>query len=186
MATAGMIDTRLEVLCKNLKAIEAVKSWGKLRVVLVDATNDAPDAPITVDTHHIQIEDRFFESLQRSRTGDGRRMTLAFVEHVIDQCKTLADRAFEEALRAHPSFDAASLFDLPPLLALQKLAKALLDANRGLSQLKATTYADSQQMVLDIGNVIERADSVAASINRFLIADKPPASAGGPTPWPPL
>lgn len=192
---ARMIDTRLEVLCKNLKAIESIRDWGKLRVAPLDGAPEADAAadaaPITIDTHRVQIEDRFFEGLQRSRTGDGRRMTLAFIEHVLDQCKALADRAFDEAVAAAPSDDAASLFDLAPLEALQKLAKAVLDANRGLVRLKDTTYADSEQMVIDIGTLVGRADTIAASINRFLIADKPVgaaagAGAGAAGPWPPL
>ena len=143
----------------------------------LDAVDGNDDSPIAIDTHRIQIEDRYFEGLQRSRSGDGRRMTLEFIEHVLDQCKALADRAFEEAVRASPPEDTASLFELAPLEALQKLAKAVLDANRGLVRLKTTTYADSEQMVIDIGNLVARADGIAASINRFLIADKPAAAA---------
>jgi len=183
-------DSRLKVILENLATLEAVRDHGKLRIAAA-AVGDDDDATadITVTTHRLQIEDRWFEGVQRSRTGDGRRMTLAFVGRLLDEVERLADQARDEHLDPHdPAAGPAvnSMFEVDPLEALQQLSCAVRDANRGLSRLKSTTYAEAEQVVLDLTVLITRADAIAARINQFLIEPHKPVGAV-PAAWgPPL
>lgn len=191
MAYPASMDSRLDLILRNLAPLEAVKDFAKLRVVENDAGGGAKDDAITIDTHHLALEDRWvFQGMRRAQTGDGHRITLAFIQHIHSEIEALADRASKAHVHNDPA-RADSMFELPGLKVLQKLSQANKAAIRGLTRLRLTTYAGSEQIAVDLTNLIGRSETISDQIDAYVLrAAGGAAPAAGPLvvdgsgPWP--
>lgn len=176
------MEERLRAIRRNLAALEVLRDFRKLRVVQSDAEEPLDSGtPVGTATHHLAIEDRYvLQGVQRMISGDGHRLTIAFIRLVIDDIEALADDAF----RAHhsppatPAGDGATvapaadagLFRMKPAEVLQELATAVHASLKGLELLKHTTYGESDQIGVWLTELMARMTTIRDRVNGFLRA----------------
>lgn len=198
------MDTKLSTIQRNLSSLEALKDHGKLRVHRLDAPLESgvkeepshasePSESINIGTHHLAVDDRWMlQGVRRTISGDGHKLTIAFVWHLVDEIEALANRAFAQynsGPERPPEKDGSDMFARKALEVLQSLATSILAANKGLIRLKHTTYAENEQIGVELSNLTLTMDRIASRINQFLLnpnaADAPDGRARTVTNWPP-
>jgi hypothetical protein len=192
------MDAKLSTIRRNLAPLEALKDGAKLRVFRSDvgvtrpllddgasgaaqrgvddtvhaATSSA--AATTVATHHLAVEDRWvLQGPRRAITGDGHRLTITFVRHLIQEIEALANQAFQ----THTAADLeagrrdleGNMFALHSLEILQALSTSILAANKGLVRLKHTTYVENEQIGVDLSDLTGSMNRIAQRINTYLL-----------------
>ena len=163
------MQQRLRRVELNLAALEAIKDHDKLRIL-----PNGPDTDLargaTIASHHIAIDERMFMPVRRHFTGDGHAVTIAFIRHIIDEVRTIANAALQRdtALLVEADAPEDSIFSDCPRKVLHRLSCLCTSAKSGIERLRTSTYADSQQIGVELADIIREMDRIISSIADYL------------------
>ena len=168
MATNSM-QQRLGWVELNLAALEAIKDHDKLRIL-----PNSPDGEATPDhsiaSHHIAIDERMFMPVRRHFTGDGHAISIAFIRQIIGEVRTIANAALQRdtVLLEPAAMQEQTIFDDCPRKVLHRLSCLCTSAKSGIGRLRNSTYADSQQIGVELADIGREMDKIIVSIANYL------------------
>ena len=148
------MECRLGDIQLGLAVLQKLRPGDKLCTVLRPDVDEelSPDKP-TIDTHHLEVEQRVLANYRRCFTNDGRQQSLHFITSLLDRAKQMADIAIrsrrEVAPEHHPHARESpapeiSIFVRTPTQVLEDIKQWLIMAESGAANL-LTTYSDSVQ-----------------------------------------
>ena len=158
----------MQEIIDNLAIIKAVKDYEKLRIIPVTETPVSPD--VTLATHKFAIDERYMQGVQRRFSGDGHAANFAFVRLLLRESVKIAVTASQEYMQERISSKEhrQNIYDETPIAVLLALKQALVGAEEGLQRMRRTTYADSQQIAIDLDTLIKNTRYTHSRIQSFL------------------
>lgn len=181
---ASTIESRLADVRSNLAVLGQIKDLDRLCLVpKTDAA--AADATATLETHALNIDQRWMQPVIRKWSGDGRSTTMSFIELVLDDVQAIATIAHQshqdQQNRGVPSSEcrSGSMFVQSPAQVLDDLKSDLTTAIGGINRLKSSTYANDRQFCIDIDTkLVTRISLIISGIKTFFTkpAERPQAS----------
>ena len=87
-------------------------------------------------------------------------VTIAFIRHLIAEVRSIANSALERASRQTEFATTTNLFDESPKKVLHTLSCACTSAKRGVERLRQTTYADSQQIGVELSDILRDLEKI--------------------------
>lgn len=170
------MQQRLRTVELNLAALEAITDFDKLRILPNDPSDTEGVAAPTLASSHLAIDERvFMQGTRRHLSGDGHAVTIAFIRHIIDEVRAIANTALQhDHARNDSAEERTSLFTESPRRVIHALSCSCSSARKGVERLRQSTYADSQQIGVELADIIRDFDKIIASIATFLArADAP-------------
>ena len=171
------MDNQLGYVCANLDVLASIEPYDKLRIVSKDEKSNPDSLLFALDTHTLNIDQRYVPSVMRTVTGDSKASTLAFIKNVLDALDEIAQVAYrsynEQQHRLGAPEEEDTLFVRRPCDVLDTLVTKLRMATEGVRRLKTTTYLTDRQFCLDLKcNVIDRAEFIIQNIKVFFVTAK--------------
>jgi hypothetical protein len=169
------IESRLADVKSNLAVLGQIKDNDRLCLV-PKADVAVVDGTATLQTHTLNIDQRWIQPVIRTWTGDGRTSTMAFAEMVLDDVQaiaTIAHQSYQDQERnsaVGPSdvCRAGSMFVQSPAQVLDELKSDLSTAIAGINRLKSSTYAHDRQFCIDIDTkLVNRINLIIGGIKTF-------------------
>ena len=166
------VQNRLRAVILNLAVLEAVKDYDKLRILPNDP-EASPAAPmVCVKQSHLAIDERsLMQGTRRAMSGDGHSTTIAFVAKVIEEVQEIANHAFSALTAETDGHAKADLFDETPRQMLHELSCACTSSKKGIDRLRQTTYADSQQIGVELADINREFDAIINNVSKLLTAE---------------
>lgn len=167
------MQDRLHAVVLNLAVLEALKDYDKLRILSNDLNDTATTPLVSVEHSHLAIDERvFLQGGRRAMSGDGHATTITFFRKLIDEVRQIANEAFSrmKGASAVDSGPHSDLFDVSPRQILHTLSCACASSKKGIDRLRQTSYADSQQIGVELSDINRDFDSIIANIGNVLTA----------------
>lgn len=175
------MNTHLQYIQENLSVLEGLRDYDYLR--LIPRNNVVtPGAPVTIDTHRVVVDERWFKTLlqRRAFSDDDRIKIFDFIKVVLQQSMDMASTAQEQHLM--PQTTPLTIFEKSPLEVLLQLSQAINNAQKGVIRMKETTYVTSHQTKGDLDSISKTMQDICCRINQFLLL---PTAIVAPTTPPP-
>ena len=165
------VQNRLRAVVLNLAVLEAIKDYDKLRILPNDPEESLATPVVNVKQSHLAIDERsFMQGTRRAMSGDGHSTSIAFVRKVIEEVREIANHAFS-TLSEHDQDAKLDLFDETPRQILHELSCACTSAKKGIDRLRQTTYADSQQIGVELADINREFDAIINNVSKLLTAE---------------
>lgn len=166
------IQTRLHAVVLNLAVLEAMKDYDKLRIMPNDPEAAPPSPMVSVEQSHLAIDERFLlQGTRRAMSGDGHATSIAFLRKLIEEVRLLANEAFAALNAPRESVSRTNLFEQPPRKMLHTLSCACVASKKGIDRLRQTTYADSQQVGVELSDINRDFDTIIANVAEVLLTE---------------
>lgn len=177
------MNTQLHFIQENLTVLEELREGDKLRILTRFEQLPEKGNIDSIETHRIAIDERYLQGLgRRYLSSDYHDRIIAFIKIILQKSVDMATCAHEQYIQQQQQ-DAtgggSTIFEKTPLEVLHQLGQAMNSAQKGLSRMGKTSYGSSQQVGIDIENIVNEMKDICQRINSFLLI---PTLPGTPPP----